>query len=349
MLRKCLLLLAAAVLLFTLAGAETAEDATPAENPFIGAWQAAYYIQDGKLLTEENATIIEFAADYLTVHYSEDDKNQADCIYEGNTCSAWSGHTTFVMEGENLIVGSEEGLSFILTRIDPMLLNNPFIGTWEILFYTEDGTVRDIEEYAIYTGAAVPAAGELVMPVTFNGDTILIDSRAYPCTYADGVCNVFDDDTLTAFCTITEDGVLHIVNPEDTTMSFICVREDEVVPENITQFFGAWREIAALRGGLLITDQMPQYQRPFENNLLFRYDFSRAAVRRSCPEHADDPSAWILCTYADDTCTILYDDGPVLCTIDENGLMCMRSEDGDAIWLVRVQEAPAAEEPAADE
>jgi len=100
MLRKCLLLLAAAVLLFTLAGAETAEDATPAENPFIGAWQAAYYIQDGKLLTEENATIIEFAADYLTVHYSEDDKNQADCIYEGNTCSAWSGHTTFVMEGE---------------------------------------------------------------------------------------------------------------------------------------------------------------------------------------------------------------------------------------------------------
>ena len=341
MLRKCLLCLAAFLLLFTLAAAETAEEAAPAENPFIGVWQIAYYIHEGKLVTDPMTvegglpTMIEFHEETLTVHYPDGDHNEAACEYMGNTCSAWGGSSVFTLEGKDLIICREGGLSFILTRIDPLVLNNPFIGTWIPLCAVKGHTVRTAVDQFQEASAV------------FGANSVeLIDGKhvdVYSCTYADGSCILLMDDERIV-CTITEDGLLHMTYPVEGQI--ICAREGEVLPENTTQFFGEWREIAALRSGLLITDQMPQSQRPFENNWLFQYDFSRAAVLRSCPEHADNPSSWILCTYADGTCTILYDDMPVQCTIDENGLMCIRSEDGDVIWLVRVEEETDAE-PAA--
>ena len=47
----------------------------------------------------------------------------------------------------------------------------------------------------------------------------------------------------------------------------------------------------------------------------------------------------------DCTCVIRYDGADAVCTIDDNGLMCIRSEDGSGVsWLVRVEEeSPAGE------
>ena len=110
MLRKCLLCLAAFLLLFTLAAAETAEEAAPAENPFIGVWQIAYYIHEGKLVTDPMTvegglpTMIEFHEETLTVHYPDGDHNEAACEYMGNTCSAWGGSSVFTLEGKDLIM-----------------------------------------------------------------------------------------------------------------------------------------------------------------------------------------------------------------------------------------------------
>lgn len=335
---RLLPILMALLLFFIPVCAEPTEDASLAENLFYGTWQLSYLVQDGELVTdnEDLPTMFVFDENTVTAYYPNDDPNPSSCEYAGNTCSARSEQTHFFLESEDLIIGSEEGFSFILTRIDPLLLNNPFIGTWIPLCVVENGNVRDLSEWS-HTAFSVFSANTVQL---IDGDY----EDVYPCTYADGACTLFEEDQVYMICTISEDGLLYMANPHDSNAyQLICAKEDEVTPEEITQFFGAWQEIAALRNGLLITDQMPQAQRPFENTLLFRYDFSRAAVLRSCPEHADNPTSWILCTYADDTCTILYDDVPVLCTIDRNGLMCMRSEDGDAIWLVRMEEATPAE------
>lgn len=338
MFRKCLLLFTTAILLML--PCSLAEDA-PEENLFLGVWEPLYYIYEGKTLTpeenEENPTRFTFTEDRIELLMYDGSTESSAYSLTGNTCT--SADCAFILQHEDLIIGSNPrlSLSFLLVRIDPMVLNNPFIGTWIPLCAVKGDTVRTAADQFQEASAV------------FSANSVeLIDGKhvdVYSCTYADGSCILLMDDERIV-CTITEDGLLHMTYPVEGQI--ICAREGEVLPENTTQFFGEWREIAALRSGLLITDQMPQSQRPFENNWLFQYDFSRAAVLRSCPEHADNPSSWILCTYADGTCTILYDDMPVQCTIDENGLMCIRSEDGDVIWLVRVEEETDAE-PAASE
>lgn len=340
MMKRIILLFFALLLSLAFALAEE----TSEENPFLGVWEVQYYIEDGKPLlpgeTPENPFRFVFLEDAVECHFSDSEITHILCSYNGSTCTGLA--ITFVLEHENLIVAhaanSDNSLSFLLTRIDPLVLNNPFIGTWIPLCVVENGNVRDLSEWS-HTAFSV-----------FSTNTVqLIDGDyedVYPCTYADGACTLFEEDQVYMICTISEDGLLYMADPHDSNAyQLICAKEDEVIPDEIAQFFGAWREVAQLYNNTLITDQLPATMRPEDSGLLFEYDFSRATVLRTCTEIPDFPSIRLLCTYADGACTILYDDVPALCTIDANGLMCIRAEDGSwSSWLVRVEEeAPAAE------
>lgn len=329
MLRKCLLLLAAALLLFTLAGAEEEE------NLFLGTWEIAYWIQDGRLVTpeEDSPTMIVFEDDTLTVHYPEGEPHQTDCIYNGNLCKAWKELTIFTLEDEKLIIGYENGASFILTRIDPMVLNNPFIGTWTVLCGKMDGSVYPASDLA--ADAVVIFTADAIQLVT-NEET-----QTFACTYADGVCSIDDAGETQALCVIREDGLLRLYSPEDDSMEILCARENEVIPEDISRFYGQWREIAVLQRGVLVTDQTAPAQRPEGSPSLFQYRFDRAATARTCPEQALYTPVWMLCTYQDGVCTIDFDGAYYHCTIDASGMMCMRTEDGQRCsWLICVENEP---------
>lgn len=340
MLKRIALLFLALLLMLPCALAEEAPEAAPAENPFVGAWEVLYYIQDGKAYTPEelgNTQMMKITVAGI-ISYTIDNEASPLFTYTVEDGVLVTAGTQFVLQGDDLIVGTYETGSVLLTRIDPIMLNNPFIGTWIPLCVVENGNVRDLSEWS-HTAFSV-----------FSTNTVqLIDGDyedVYPCTYADGACTLFEEDQVYMICTISEDGLLYMADPHDSNAyQLICAKEDEVIPDEIAQFFGAWREVAQLYNNALITDQLPATMRPEDSGLLFEYDFSRATVLRTCTEITDFPSIRLLCTYADGACTVLYDDVPALCTIDENGLMCIRAEDGSwSSWLVRVEEeAPAAE------
>ena len=329
MMKKWIIFLFAFLVLTTFAVAEDAD------NPFIGAWACSYFIQDGKLLPDDEdlPVSIVWDAEHLILYQSDGSTREALYTREGNICTAWNGKTTFTLEGKDIMIGYEGGLSFILTRIDPLMLNNPFIGTWIPICTVQNNVIEVAQEWTM-EAAAIFTANAVQLTSKNSAET-------YPCIYADGACTLMMDDTQ-IICTITEDGLLYMSYPEEGQI--ICIRENEEVPEEISQFYGTWREIAALYHGVLTTDQVPLALRPENGGLLAQLDFSRATVLVTILELQDFPSYHVLCTYADGICTLHYDDMPSYCTIDTNGLMCLRSEDGSWIsWLVRTDETIPAE------
>ena len=336
MLKKIALFLLALMLL-PCALAEDAPVDMPEENPFLGTWEVLYYIQDGRPLTEEenqeNPVMFIFTEERIELLFQDESTESTAYARDGAVCTV--DGLTFTLEHEDLIVGNNPyvDLSFLLVRIDPMVLNNPFIGTWEVLVVVDfDGTVEDMSDY--YQAAAV----------AFEKDALLIidgdDVQRVPCTYADGQCTaVYEGANITV--TILADGLLEMqLTTPDTSESglIICAKEGEVVSEDVSQFYGLWREIALVYNGQVTTDAA-QAAYSTSDNFLFTYDFTRAAVRRIFPDDLADYSSWILCSYQDGACTMYYTDSPALCTIDANGLMCIRTEDGSAVsWLVRVEE-----------
>lgn len=334
MLKRVLLLFFALLLSLPFSLAEEA----PAENPFLGVWEVLYYIEDEKPLlpdeAPENPFLFVFLEDAVECHFSDGEITHILCSYNGSTCTGYA--ITFVLEHENLVIGhataGDNGLTFILTRSDPIVLNNPFIGTWVVLYGTENGQVQFPPH---------------MLSIVFEAQQILIftdedQDAAYPCSYRDGQCQM-QCDGVTLVGTIGEDGLLLLSGPEDHIEQIICVRQDEEAPEDISRFYGRWREVALIYNDILITDSIPFALRPPECGLLFQFDFSRGLVYRACEDLPEFPASHIPCTYLDGACTILYDDMPALCTIDANGLMCIRMEDGSAVsWLVRT--ADAAEE-----
>ena len=349
MLKRIALLFLALLLMLPCALAEEAPEAAPAENPFVGAWEVLYYIRDGELLTgeaaAENPVMFVFTEDTLAYHFGDGLITESFYSADGNTC--YINSEIYTLEHEDLIIGyatpSNMSLSFLLTRIDPIMLNNPFIGTWEVLLTIQpDGSLEDMSDYG-QTAA-----------ITFEKDALLIidgeDVHRISCTYADGQCiGTLAEDGMTAdlVSSITGDGLLEMrITSQDMPgeAMIICAPENEEVPEEVSKFFGAWREIAVVYNGKLSTETLHP-STPEDSTLLLTYIFGRAAVHQILSDELGDSSFGIMCTYADGACTILYDDVPALCTIDENGLMCIRAEDGSwSSWLVRVEEeAPAAE------
>lgn len=340
MLKRIALLCLALLLMLPCAFAEDA----PGENPFVGAWEVLYYIQDGKPLTREaageNPVMFVFTEDTLELHFDDGSVNQVRYSAEGNTCVI--GSVIYTLEHDDLIVGHATStaisLSFLLTRIDPLVLNNPFIGTWNVLCGI-DGS-----ELQTYPGT---------LSISFEAQQALIftdgvQNAVYSCSYGDNQCRIEWDGTL-IIAAIGEDGLLTLTNSEDATQQIICAPEDEEVPEEISQFYGAWREIASLANGILTTDQIPFSMRSDGSSTLCQFEFSRATVVLAFPEIENLMPTRLQCTYSDGTCTILYNDGPVLCTVDVNGLMCIRAKDGSwTSWLVRVEEENA-EDPLAAE
>lgn len=336
MLKRIALLCLALLLMLPCAFAEDA----PEENPFIGAWEVLYYIQDGKACTPEetgNVHMMKIMEEGIYSYAVDNEESPLFTYTLGDGFLVTHG-IRLVLQGDDLIVGTYEGGSVLLTRIDPLVLNNPFIGTW-IPVCTVQGEYIEVMPEWTEEAAAVFSANTAQL---IDGDA----TEIYPCTYADGTC-IFPIDDEEIVCAIAEDGLLRMTYANE--YQIICARKDEDVPEEISQFYGAWREIAALNNGSLTTDQdSPALQ--LENGIvLSQLDFTRAAVLSSYPEMVDFPSFWTLCTYHDSTCTLHFVDTPFYCTIDENGLMCMRSEDGSwTSWLVRVEEENA-EDPLAAE
>lgn len=337
MLRKILAVLFALTLLLSCAGAEEEN----AENPFIGVWGVMYYVVDGSLHTPEEldyTDILSITGESVTAHRGDDMMDSQRYQIAGNTLLC--GDLVFTLEGQDLLVCHDAELSVLLTRIDPLVLNNPFIGTWTVLLL-QDGDLYSMEDY----GETASVAFEAKEILLIDGE----DQHRYPCVYADGRCQVTAAENgrtiqYTAF--IREDGllVMTIHSPDSGSIGYVyCAREDEQPAPAVLRFYGVWREIAAVSSsGVLTTDQLPLAQRPEGSGVLFQYEFSRAAVHRSCPELPELQDVWLLCTYDDGACTIRFDGADALCTIDKNGLMCMRSENGEvASWLVRVEQAPA--------
>ena len=345
MLKRIALLFLALLLMLPCALAEEAPEAAPAENPFVGAWEVLYYIEDGKAYTPKelgNTQMMKITVAGI-ISYTIDNEASPLFTYTVENGVLVTAGTQFVLQGDDLIVGTYETGSVLLTRIDPIMLNNPFIGTWEVLLAIDaNGTLEDMSDYG-QTAAVV-----------FEKDALLIidgeDVQQIPCTYQDGQCiATLTEDGMTAnlVSSITGDGLLEMrLTSQDMPgeAMIICAPENEEVPEEVSKFFGAWREIAVVYNGKLSTETLHP-STPEDSTLLLTYIFGRAAVRQILSDDPGDSGFWILCTYADGACTILYDDVPALCTIDENGLMCIRAEDGSwSSWLVRVEEeAPAAE------
>ena len=260
MLKRIALLFLALLLMLPCALAEEAPEAAPAENPFVGAWEVLYYIRDGELLTgeaaAENPVMFVFTEDTLAYHFGDGLITESFYSADGNTC--YINSEIYTLEHEDLIIGyatpSNMSLSFLLTRIDPIMLNNPFIGTWEVLYLQIQGSSNAF------------SFSEYLSAITYekNGMVLTIDGNQFqfPCTYQDGMCtSVFTEGGLvfTFISSIREDGLVHIaasIEDEDVACEILLAPENEVVPEDIAQFFGAWREIAVVYNGKLSTETL---------------------------------------------------------------------------------------------
>ena len=106
-------------------------EAAPAENPFVGAWEVLYYIEDGKAYTPEelgNTQMMKITVAGI-ISYTIDNEASPLFTYTVEDGVLVTAGTQFVLQGDDLIVGTYETGSVLLTRIDPIMLNNPFIGT----------------------------------------------------------------------------------------------------------------------------------------------------------------------------------------------------------------------------
>lgn len=328
MLRKILSLL----FILTLLPVAIAEE--PDANPFIGAWEPLYYIQDGKPLTEEenteNPVMFTFTENSIEMLFPDESTESTAYERDGAVCTV--GGLTFTLEHEDLIVGVEPAipLSFLLVRIDPIVLNNPFIGTWEALCIADSG-------YVTYR-----PSHEEHMTVMFAADSVQMisedESQSLSCTYADGECTLYMDGETFARCIISEDGLLRLINLENEQQIVICAQEDEEVPAEISQFFGTWKDVAVLTADGMYTDQTP-------DALIFRYEFSRAYMQQYFPAVFDVEVPPQLCIYTDGTCVVPCEDGDMSFTIDSNGLMTARFADGSTSWCIRVEEESVEPEP----
>ena len=332
MLKRIALLFLALLLMLPCSLAEEAPEAAPAENPFVGAWEVLYYIQDGELLTgeaaAENPVMFVFTEDTLAYHFGDGLITESFYSADGNTC--YINSEIYTLEHEDLIIGyatpSNMSLSFLLTRIDPIMLNNPFIGTWEVLCGADGDVVQVPPDTLTITFEA--------QQVQIFTDGVLDD--VYVCTYGDGQCRI-EWDGLIIIAAISQDGLLTLSSSEDPAEQIICAPEDEEVAEEISRFFGTWRDVAVLTADGMYTDQAP-------NALLFQYEFSRAYMQTHFPESLAIETVPELCVYADGACVVPYEDGNTTFTIDANGLMTAHFADGSTSWCIRVEEeTPAAE------
>lgn len=339
MLHKITLLLAALMLFLPSAGAETAEGgsisepgpAEVAENPYLGAWEVLYYIQDGKAYTPEELeytdTII-VNEDCLTAR--EGMEEYTGLPYEIDGQNLVLGDTRFTLESDDLMIGKDKTMSYLLARIDPMVLNNPFIGTWKVLCTVNGSTVRDMADAA---EALIVFAADSVQLIDEN------NADVYACTYSDGTCTIYSSDGSTyALCTVTGDGLLRFVDPSNERKLVIGAREDAVPPDYVTRFLGQWHILTVLDDGELIPDLQEYNQQrklPVIDTFYFDWPFVTQAV-------GSNRAAPAPCTYTEEGCIIDYGYSQAICTIDENGLMCIREEDGWTLFLVRTQ----SEEPA---
>lgn len=322
-------------LLFILALLPVAIAEEPDANPFIGSWEPLYYIQDGRALTEEenteNPVMFTFTEDSIEMLFPDESTESTAYVRDGAVCTV--GSLTYTLEHEDLIVGVEPAipLSFLLVRIDPIVLNNPFIGTWEVLCVADSG-------YVTYRPSP-----EEHMTAIFAADSVQLvskDESSYlSCTYADGECTLYMDGKAYARCIISEDGSLHIISPENEQKLVICAREDEEVPAEISRFFGTWTNVADITSDGLYTNQMP-------NALTFCYEFSRAYMQQYFPEVFDIDMPPQLYTYIDGACVVPGASGDTSFTIDSNGLMTARFADGTTSWCIRVEEESSAPQPA---
>ena len=339
MLRRICIVLLILTLLLPCAGAET----EAAENPFIGAWAVMYYVVDGVPHSPEELDYIDMlviSEEGIMTRHGDELSAAASCEVSGSTL-LWND-LLLTLEGKDLLVCHDDELSVLFNRVDPLLLDNPFIGTWEVLLL-QDGEMYSMEDY----GQAAAVTFEAREMLLIDGDSVL----RYPCTYADGRCTATvreREHTMQYTAFIQESGLLVLTISDDMgNIGYAyCAREDEQVAPAVLRFYGTWREIAAVSAdGILTSDQLPLNQRPEGAGVLFQFEFSRAAAYRTCPELPELQDCWLLCTYTGDTCVIRYDGADAVCTIDDNGLMCIRSEDGSGVsWLVRVEEeSPAGE------
>lgn len=324
MLRKCTLLLLTLAMLLTSCLAEGVPTAEPEEtNPFLGLWEVVYYIQQGRIIAPEESgmpTLLTFGAEDVTNHYPNGNANMTACTYTGDTCQAW--RFVFTMEGENLIVGRNGACTVVLVRADPMVLNNPFIGEWEVLYTQENGRIYTPADSGFTSQCAIFAAREVQLLTNGRIDGTL------PCTYADGACTITMED-YKVVCTIGQDGLLVMSYDGD---SITLVSADEVTPEEITRFYGDWEELVLLVDGVVNTRQDR-----VTNNIMATYTFSRGLVTRTF-DIEDLLPITIPVSYQDGQCTIHFDNQPAACFIDENGMMCIKSEDGTLSLLIRAAE-----------
>ena len=311
MLRKIMMLLLAATLLLSCACAEETE------NPFIGTWDVLYYIIDGvpqeaEELGYTDTFVIEESG--ITVWIGEDDHTFGEYTYN-STSFTCDGHT-FFLQGEDMMICRTDDLTCLAARVDPMLVNNPFIGTWTALCVVEDGEV------------SIPPEDEASITLTFTHDAVTLqeeyETATVSCTYKDGVCTI-GEAMNSGYCVIGEDGLMRFYADELGSDNYaILSNTEEVVPDYISRYLGEWATLA-----ISSPEGLPD---PQPTVILTRaYVFTPM-----------DDSA-ILCSYTEDACTWhITDDVTATCTIDANGLMTVTNEQA-TLWLVRANPKPTDE------
>lgn len=313
MLRKMLTFLLAAAMLLSCACAEEPE------NPFIGTWDVLYYIIDGvpqeaEELGYTDTFVIEESS--ITVWVGETSYTFSEYTYD-STSFACDGNT-FVLQGDDMMICRTDDLTCLAARVDPTVLNNPFIGTWTALCVVDDGEV------------SVPPEDEPPITLAFTQDTITSRQEEYvvshPCTYKDGICTI-SNRVDNAYCTIGEDGLMRIYAESlDSDYYAILSNTEEVVPDYISQFLGEW---------LMLATSNPEGVPDPQPTAIF----TRAYIFSPM-----DASA-ILCSYTEDGCIWYYEGEPFLTsTIDANGLMTATADyDNQTLWFVRANPEPTAE------
>lgn len=311
MLRKMLTFLLAAAMLLSCACAEEPE------NPFIGTWDVLYYIIDGvpqeaEELGYTDTFVIEESS--ITVWVGETSYTFSEYTYD-STSFACDGNT-FVLQGDDMMICRTDDLTCLAARVDPTVLNNPFIGTWNALCVVEDGEVsRPPEDSASIT-------------LTFTPDAVTCQdeyaAQTVSCTYKDGVCTI-GEAMDSGYCVIGEDGLMRIY-AESLNSDYYAILSnvEEVVPDYISRYLGEWATLATSS-----PEGLPDPQPTVI--------FTRAYVFTPMDDIA------ILCSYTEDACTWhIADDVTATCTIDANGLMTITNEQA-TLWLVRANPDPTAE------
>lgn len=288
---------------------------------FEGVWQAQYFIGNGQVITQADtdrelprALVI----DGTSVRYLYGAHESEPAAYTASGNSFIAEDLLCILAGTDKIVAQDKQYTIILQRVDPMMLNNPFLGRWNVEGFTEGGKVVAIEEYGM---DAYALFGEREVRL-FEGD----EEQVCPCIYANGGCRI-DMGALTLECIIDESGLLLMQQKDESGEGLIILSpEDYQPPAHVRAFLGNWQVLTCIGDVLAEVDSV---------------GFDTAFVTWA----KDGASISNLCLYTPDACTVL-DAAQVqkaLCTIDRNGLMTIRCSDEDICWLVREDSSVPAE------